>query len=78
MRDGKGWGGVTQGNSTTVNWDKLDVAKDTYFWGVLLVTTDPYHRLKYLGGGNAFSFEGVHVNAEEGSGAPPISPKPGD
>ena len=66
MRDGKGWGGVTQGNSITLNWDKLDVAKDTYFWGVLLVTTDPYRRLKYLGGGNAFSFEGVHVNAEEG------------
>jgi hypothetical protein len=58
MRDGKGWGGTSQGTSITINWDKVDLAPDTYFWGVLLVETDPYRRLQYLGGGNGFSLEG--------------------
>ena len=57
MRDGLGWGGSTTSTETTIKWDKLPVARDYYYWGVLLVQSDPYVRIKYLGGANGFSLQ---------------------
>jgi hypothetical protein len=56
MRDGRGYGGSTRGASVTINWDALGLAADGYQWGVMLVETDPYKRLHYMGGGLGFQF----------------------
>jgi hypothetical protein len=58
MRDGRGWAGYTRALSSTIDWDKIDIAADAYLWGVLLVKTEPYERMHYMGGGNHFQFTG--------------------
>ncbi len=58
MRDGRGWGGTTRTMSSTINWDNMDLPAGGYKWGVLLVKTDPYERIHYMGGDNRFEFTG--------------------
>jgi hypothetical protein len=58
MRDGRGYGGATRNKSLTVNWDELGVAADGYQWGVLLVETNPYKRIHFMGGGFGFQYTG--------------------
>lgn len=58
MQDGRGYGGSTRGTSITINWDQLNLAADGYQWGVMLITTKPYGRIHYMGGGNGFQYAG--------------------
>lgn len=58
MRDGRGYGGTTRGTGMTINWDEVNAAPDGYQWGVLLVETNPYKRIHYMGGGSGFQFTG--------------------
>jgi hypothetical protein len=58
IRDGRGYAGITQGTSSTIDWDELEVAPDAYQWGVLLVEKIPYARLRYMGGGFHFQYTG--------------------
>ena len=51
---GLGYAGTTTETSDIVKWSDMEVAPDVYYWGVLLVKTDPYERVKYLGGGRSF------------------------
>ncbi|MEZ4864539.1 MAG: SpoIIE family protein phosphatase [Caldilineaceae bacterium] len=54
MRKGKGYAGVSNGPQINIGADHFRIRSappGDYFWGVLLVTTDPYQRVKYLGGG---------------------------
>ncbi|MEZ4864331.1 MAG: protein kinase [Caldilineaceae bacterium] len=53
---GLGWGGTTTGTSKIVDFDVA--APDTYLWGVLLVETNPYKRLQYLGGEWSYAVQG--------------------
>lgn len=64
MQDGFGPVGAQAKSAVTVDLDKagailsnLLIAGHEYNWGVLLVTTNPYQRLQYLGGGQRFRFE---------------------
>ena len=66
MRDGRGYGGSTRNKSITINWDELSVAADGYQWGVLLVETNPYKRLHYMGGGFGFQFTGPDGGGDSG------------
>ena len=56
--------GAQSSTAVTVNLDKagaalpnLLIAGHDYEWGVLLVTTNPYQRLQFLGGRQRFRFE---------------------
>ena len=69
MRDGRGYGGATRGSSLTINWNGLDIAQDGYQWGVLLVETNPYKRLHYMGGDNGFQFTDPDGGGSEGDDA---------
>lgn len=48
---GKGWFGTSTNTSTSGDLIKAGAPTDSYLWGVLLVQTNPYQRVKYLGGG---------------------------
>jgi hypothetical protein len=68
LRDGRGYGGVTRSSSITINWDAVDAAADGYQWGVLLVETNPYKRLHYMGGANGFQFTGAGSDGNDDGG----------
>lgn len=51
MQNGKGFGGTTTAQKKNFNPDQFPPAGHDYFWGVLLVKTDPYLPIRYLGGG---------------------------
>ena len=53
---GLGWGGTTTDNSKEVNFE--NVAPDTYLWGVLLVETAPYNRVKLLSESRHYAVQG--------------------
>jgi hypothetical protein len=56
MVSGLGWGGTTQSTSFAID---LDIAApDNYLWGILLVETNPYKRVQFLGGGWRFIVQG--------------------
>lgn len=53
LRQGKGYGGLavdTQINISPGNFRQRNAPEGEYHWGVLLVTQEPYQRVKYLGG----------------------------
>lgn len=54
---GLGWGGTSQ--ATTHIVDFKVAAPDAYLWGVLLVETNPYKRLQFLGGGWHYTVQGA-------------------
>ena len=63
MASGFGLAAPTTANSVTVDLDALDDVLgdrldngDEYRWGLLLVRTDQYTRVSYLGGGYTFLF----------------------
>ena len=61
--NGFGLASPTKKLQLNVDLDALDIAladllePGAYQWGILLVTESPYTRLRYLGGGNTFTFE---------------------
>ncbi len=62
-----GWGGTSTATSQIINFDSA--SPDQYLWGVLLVETNPYKRLQYLGGGWRFAVQsGGQSSASDGSG----------
>lgn len=62
MGNGFGLAAPTTGTEITVNLDELDdllggrLDNGQYQWGILLVRTEPYERIGYLGGGFTFNF----------------------
>ena len=62
LASGFGLAAPTTDTSVTPDLDVLDdvlggrLDNGQYVWGVLLVQTDPYQRIAYLGGGNQFYF----------------------
>jgi hypothetical protein len=60
-----GWGGTTQ--ATTLLIDLDTAAPDNYLWGVLLVETNPYKRVQYLGGGWRYNVQGSGQSSDNGS-----------
>ncbi|MEZ4683941.1 MAG: hypothetical protein R2932_58000 [Caldilineaceae bacterium] len=75
--DGFGLAAPTTENSVYVDLDALDdllgsrLDNGVYQWGVLLVRTDPYERIAYLGGGNTFTFTRSSGGSNDsGSGGP--------
>jgi serine/threonine protein kinase len=62
---GLGWGGTTQ--ATTLLIDLDTAAPDNYLWGVLLVETNPYKRVQYLGGGWRYNVQGSGQSSDNGS-----------
>jgi len=63
LGSGFGLAAPTTESSITVNLDALDDALggrldsgNAYRWGILLVKTEPYERISYLGGGYTFLF----------------------
>jgi len=70
LRDGRGWGGTSTTTSVTINWQTSPAAPDTYLWGVLLVETNPYKRVRYLGGGDRrYSIKDSAGALDSGSGS---------
>ena len=62
MANGFGLAAPTTDTNTTVDLDLLDdvlgsrLDNGKYLWGILLVRTDPYERIAYLGGGYEYNF----------------------
>lgn len=56
MKDGRGWFKPTTQLSINDDLRKYDVNNETYYWGVLLVQTNPYRKIQYLGGGWKYIF----------------------
>ncbi|MBX3010462.1 MAG: serine/threonine protein kinase [Caldilineaceae bacterium] len=53
---GLGWGGTSQATSHVIDFDAA--TPDVYLWGVLLVKTNPYERVEFLGGGWRYTVQG--------------------
>ena len=62
MINGFGLAAPVTDTSVTVDLDALDdqlgsrLDNGQYVWGILLVRTEPYERIAYIGGGNEFYF----------------------
>ena len=76
--------GAGKESSYTVDLDKaseilsaLLISGREYEWGVLLVELNPYHRLRYLGGGHRFLFQhtGGGGGSSGGGPAPTATPR---
>lgn len=63
---GLGWGGTTA--ATTLLIDLDTAAPENYLWGVLLVETNPYKRVQYLGGGWRYSIHGSGQSTDSSGG----------
>lgn len=51
LSNGRGYGGTTVGTSLTVSAVVFQsTGEGDYYWGILVVKTDPYQRIAYLGG----------------------------
>jgi len=76
LRDGRGWGGTSRTASTLINFDTTAGAEPgPYIWGVLLIESNPYKRLQYLGGGFKFTYHRVSDDSGNAGGGDD-SPEP--
>ena len=84
LRDAFGPAGLTQGSAGQIQLD-LDKADQTlgalfdpgdYLWGVMLVQTTPYQRIRLASEGRAFRFEGSSGSGGQGAPPPPTEPSP--
>ncbi len=77
VANGFGLAAPTTGESVSVDLDALDDILgerldngDEYRWGILLVRTEPYTRVNYLGGGYVFIFSRSDGGGGGGNGGP--------
>ena len=74
MINGFGLAAPVTDTSVTVDLDALDdqlgsrLDNGQYVWGILLVRTEPYERIAYIGGGNEFYFTRSSGGGSNGGG----------
>lgn len=66
MVSGLGWGGTSQATSHIIDFKVA--AADSYLWGVLLVETNPYKRLQFLGGGWHYTVQSAGQSSGDSGG----------
>jgi len=75
--------GITKNTSVQVDLQETvanvpQINFGDYQWGVLLVETNPYRRVKHLGGAQAFRLESTSSSPNTGSSKPPEPNEPDD
>lgn len=70
LSNGRGYGGTTTGTSLTIAAVVFQsTGEGEYYWGVLLVKTEPYQRISYLGGNNLIHVKTATSGADSSNGA---------
>lgn len=79
IRDGRGYGGTTTNTSLTVSADVFRATGEgEYYWGILLVKTDPYQRISYLGGNKLIYVKLSILGSNSSSGSDSSPPSGGN